>query len=72
MFLLQLTSSTGDPVTVNFERVTHFRATVLDGHEHTSIQLVDGSVVDVRQSHKEIWQLLMEAGYTRQVHAPGR
>lgn len=65
MFLLQLTSPTGNEITVNFEHVTHFWATLQNGQEHASIKLVDGSKVDVRQSHKEIWQLLMEAGYTR-------
>ena len=65
MFLLQLSSPTGNEVTVNFEHVTHFWATSREGQEYGSIELVDGSKVDVKQSHKEIWQLLMEAGYTR-------
>ena len=65
MFLLQLTSPTGNEVTVNFEQVTHFWATEQTGQERVSIKLVDGSKVNVKQSHKEIWQLLMEAGYTR-------
>ena len=65
MFLLQLTSPTGNEITVNFEQVTHFWATTQTGQERASIKLVDGSKVDVKQSHKEVWQLLMEAGYAR-------